>query len=183
MAARIERFASKAQLLKRERARSLRQLALEFEAEAPRAVAQIVATIDRNTATERGWSFVMLSPAQNRSVVRWIMAHSRRQSVTLALWAEFFCHMRTDTGEVVMSRAEMMEAADASSPHVSEALAELVGIGALIRRKEGRDVRWFMNPRVGTCLTGAAREDAQRAAPPLLTVMQGGAEKGRPGPA
>jgi len=176
MSARIAPFASKVQLLRRERARQLRQHVLDLEAEAPRAVSQIVAAIDRNTAAERGWSFVMLSPAQNRTVVRWIMANARRQSVTLALWTEFFCHLRTDTGEIVMDRAEMMEAAAASSPHVSAALAELVGLGALIRRREGREVRWFMNPRIGTHLTGAAREEAQGQAPPLLRVMEGGAE-------
>lgn len=178
MAARITAFVPKAHLLRRERARQLRQLALDFEAEAPRAVSQIVAAIDRNTAAERGWSFVMLSPAQNRTVVRWINAHAKRPRLSVALWAEFFCHLRTDTGEIVMDRAEMMEAAGSPSPHVSAALAELVSVGALIRRRDGREVRWFMNPRIGTHLTGLAREDAQRQAPPLLQTIEGGA--GRP---
>lgn len=175
MAARILPYATRAQLLARERSAELRQLMLGFEAEAPRLVAQALALIDRNTVADRGWSFVMLSPAQNRLVVRWINAHAKRPRVSAALWAECFCHMRTDTGEVVMTRAEMMEACGASSPNVSDALTELVGIGALIRHKEGRDVRWFMNPKVGTCLTGAAREEAQRAAPPLLELIEGGA--------
>jgi hypothetical protein len=34
-------------------------------------------------------------------------------------------------------------------------------------------VRWFMNPNVGTCLTGKAREDAQGAAPKLSVVPVG----------
>lgn len=69
-----------------------------------------------------------------------------------------------------MDRKQMMEAASASSPHVSVALSELVGVGALIRHQDGRDVRWFMNPNIGTCLTGVARENAQRNAPKLTVV-------------
>lgn len=176
MPARIVPYASRAQLLKRDRASEVRQMILQLEAEAPRLVGAMVALLDRHTVADKGWSFVMLSPAQNRLVVRWINANAVRPRVSAALWAEFFCHMRTDTGEIVMSRSAMMEAAGASSPHVSHALSELHGMGAVIRHKEGREVRWFMNPRVGTCLTGAAREEAQRSAPPLLTVMQGGVE-------
>ena len=176
MAAQIARFASKAQLLKREEARVLRQLALDFEGEAPRAVAQIVAAIDRNTAAERGWSFVMLGPQQNRAVVLWIDRYAKRPRLSTKLWAEFFCHLRSDTGEIIMTRAEMVDAVSASSAHISEALAELVGIGALIRRREGREVRWFMNSCVGTHLTGAAREAAQRHAPPLLSNAERPAE-------
>lgn len=177
MAARVHQFASRAQMLRRSEAAELRQMVLALEGQAPRVVAQLVAVIDRNTAAERGWSFVMLSPMQNRAVVRWINEHAKRPRVSAALWAEFFCHMRTDTGEIVMDRSQMMEAAGASSAHVSAALSELVKIGAVIRHREGREVQWFMNPRVGTCLTGIAREAAQRAAPPLLEVIEGGTAK------
>lgn len=179
MAARVVRFASRADFLKREQAARLREAVEALEPEAPQSARKILAVIDRQTAADKGWSFVMLSPAQNRAVVRWIMAHARRQSVTLALWTEFFCHMRTDTGEVCMSRSEMMEAAGASSSHVSDALRELVEIGALIRHRQGREVRWFMNPRVATCLTGAAREDAQRASPAVVRLVEAG-KPGRP---
>jgi len=177
MAARVFRFASRVELLQREQAAELRQLVLALEPQVPDAARKILAVIDRNTAASKGWSFVMLSPAQNRAVVRWINAHAKRPRVSAALWAEFFCHMRTDTGEVVMSRAQMMEAAEASSSHVSEALSELVNIGAVIRHKEGREVRWFMNSQVATCLTGAAREEAQRRDPPVLACVEGGRPK------
>lgn len=140
--------------------------------EAPDLVNQVVALLDRHTASENGWSFVMLGPPQNRFVVRWINEHAKRPRVSAALWAEFFCHMRTDTGEVVMTRQQMMEATGATSPHISTALAELVSIDALIRQQEGRQVRWFMNPNVGTHLGGAARDDAQRSAPPLRFTLQ-----------
>lgn len=170
MAASVVSFASKSHLLRRERARTLRQLALEFEAEAPRAVGQIVAAIDRNTAAEKGWSFVMLGPVQNRAVVRWITENAKRPKLSVSLWAEFFCHLRTDTGEVVMTRSEMAEAIGCSPATVSAILSELAAMGGLIRRQEGREVRWFLNPKVGTCLTGVAREEAQRDSPQLRVV-------------
>jgi hypothetical protein len=174
MTARLVRYASRAQLLNSDRAAEARQIILQFEAVAPHLVGQVMALIDRHTMAEKGWSFVMLSPAQNRLVVRWINEHAKRPRVSAALWADFFCNMRTDTGEVVMTRAQMMEATNASSSHVSDVLTELSGMGALIRLRQGREVRWFMNPRVGTHLTGVAREEAQRAAPPLLSVINGG---------
>lgn len=173
MAARIVPYASRAALLKRERAAEVRQMILQLEAEAPRLVGQMVALLDRHTLADKGWSFVMLSPAQNRLVVRWINANAKRPRVSAALWAEFFCHMRTDTGEICMSRAEMADAVGVQPRTVSEALAELQKMGAVIRHQEGREVRWFMNPRVGTHLTGVAREEAQRAAP-LLELIEGG---------
>ncbi len=161
-------------MLRREQASQVRQMVLELESEAPRAVAQIVAAIDRNTAADKGWSFVMLSPMQNRLVMRWIGERAKRPRVSYALWPEFFCRLRTDTGEIVMTRADMIEASGAASPEVSKALAEFVAMGAVTRQREGREVRWFMNPRVGTHLTGVAREQAQREAP-LLELIQGGA--------
>jgi hypothetical protein len=175
MPAKIVGFATRAQMLTRHRASEVRQMVLQLEGEAPRLVGQFLALIDRNTAAVEGWSFVMLSPMQNRLVMRWIDAHAKRPRVSTRLWPEFFCHMRTDTGEIVMDRAAMMEASGARSPEVSEALGELVSMGALIRQREGREVRFFMNPRVGTKLSGAAREEAQREAPPLLELIQGGA--------
>lgn len=174
MTARIVRYVSRAQLLKRDRAAEVRQLLLQYEGDAPHLISQVMALIDRHTIAEKGWSFVMLSPAQNRLVVRWINEHAKRPRLSAALWAECFCHMRTDTGEVVMTRAQMMEATGANSPNVSHALSELSSMGALIRHREGREVRWFMNPRVGTHLGGAAREEAQKAAP-SLAVIEGGA--------
>lgn len=174
MAASVVRLTSKGHLLRQAQAADMRQALLQFEPQAPALVGQVLALIDRNTAAERGWSFVMLSPSQNRLVVRWIQANSKRPRVAAALWAECFCYMRTDTGEVVMTRQQMMDATSSRPSHVSEVLAELVGLGALIRRQEGRTAQWFMNPTVGTHLGGVAREKSQREAPPLLSVMEGG---------
>jgi DNA-binding transcriptional ArsR family regulator len=113
---------------------------------------------------------VFINPWLKRDIYRWIRQNAKRPNISAALWAELFCHLRMDTGEIVMTRKEMAEAAGTTPDHVSSALSELVEVGALIRHQEGREVRWFMNPNVGTCLTGKAREDAQKAAPKLSVV-------------
>jgi CRP-like cAMP-binding protein len=179
MAAEVRRLVPRAEVLDRERAAEARQLVLQLEPSAPQLVGQMLALIDRRTVAEKGWSFVMLSPAQNRLVVRWINEHARRPRISAAIWAECFCHMRMDTGEVCMTRQQMAEAVGAPARDVSEAMNELASkVGALIRHQEGRDVRWFMNPRVGTHLSGAAREKAQKDAPSLLSLVEGGPGRG-----
>ncbi len=170
MTGRVVRFSSRAESLRRDQAEDLRQMLLPLEAQSPVAVRQILAVVDRFTAASRGWTFIMISPEQNRLVMRWIRRNCSRPWVTLDLWAEMFCHLRMDTGEIVMDRKQMMQAAETTSSNISTALMELADFGALIRLQDGREVRWFMNPTVGTHLTGRAREDVQRAAPELRVV-------------
>jgi CRP-like cAMP-binding protein len=177
MAARIVRISAHKSLLRRNRTVRLRQLALELAPEAPGLSREILAVIDRNTASEDAWRFVMFGPLQNRIVVRWIDAHAKRQRLSSLLWAELFCNFHPMTGQVLLNRTQMAEAIGHRPQHVSAALSELLSMGALIRRQEGRDVTWFMNPLVATCVTGAARDEAQRSAPPLLSVMQGGVSR------
>ena len=54
-------------------------------------------------------------------------------------------------------------------------MSEFVSINPIERRKEGREVKYFLNPHIATHLPGAgAREAARDAAGPLLTLMEGG---------
>ena len=43
-------------------------------------------------------------------------------------------------------------------------------MGAVYSRREGRGVRYFVNPLLGTHLAGAARDKAQAEAPRLQLV-------------
>lgn len=166
------RFVPQLVRLDQKRAEQWRADVLVWAAEAPELAAEMLALIDRRTASSNAWRFVLFGPFQNREVMRWIGKHAIRPRVSYALWPEFPCRFNGDTGEILMTRAQMMEVAGASSAHVSEALSEFVRIGALVRRKEGREIRWFMNPCVATCLSGVARDEAQRVAPALLTTRQ-----------
>ena len=177
MAAGIVRFRTKADRLRAETAGELRQLILEYPDLPERARGEIVAAIDRETTSERGWTFVMLSPEQNAAVMRWLRQHSERPVVALALWGELFTALRRDTGEVMLTRDELAERVGTRPDHVSRVMHELASIGAIIIHRErvagmrgpGRAV-YLMNPTVATNLAGTARDRAQAEAPKLRLV-------------
>ena len=180
MAARIARLRTKADRLRSDTAAQLRQLVLEYPGLPERARGEIIGTIDRQTASEAGWTFVMLSPEQNAAVMRWLNRHSKRPRVALELWGELFTALRRDTGEVMLTRDELAERVGTTPEHVSSVMHELAGIGAIIVHRErvagmrgpGRAV-YLMNPNVATNLTGAARDRAQADAPSLMLVEGG----------
>ena len=177
MAARIARLRTAADRLRADTAVELRRLVLEHPGLPERARGEIIATIDRETASQNGWTFVMLSPEQNAAVMRWLRQHSGQPVVALALWGELFTALRRDTGEIVLTRDELAERVGTRPNHVSTVMHELASIGAIIVRRErvpglqgpGRAV-YFMNPTVATNLAGAARDRAQGEAPPLRLV-------------
>ena len=180
MAAQIARLRTKADRLRSDTAAQLRQLVLEYPGLPERARGEIIGTIDRQTASEAGWTFVMLSPEQNAAVARWLGKNSSRPKVALVLWQELFTALRRDTGEIMLTREELAERVGTHPDHVSRVMHELAGIGAIIVHREkvagmrgpGRAV-YLMNPNVATNLTGAARDRAQADAPNLMLVEGG----------
>ena len=183
MAAKVRRLLLKPDQLRAEQAARLRAALLPYEGEMPGAVRELVAHIDRQTAARNGWTFIMISAEQNRAVVRWLKANSRRPMQAMDLWAELFTRVDRETGEIMLTRDQLAESLEVPPQDVSEIMSELEGIGAIIRRRQrvpgmrgpGR-VRYFMNPVVGTHLAGGERDAAQAEAPPgpLLRIMQGG---------
>jgi Crp-like helix-turn-helix domain len=177
MAAQIARLRTKADRLRSDTAAQLRQLVLEFNGLPERARGEIVAAIDRQTASTNPWPFLMISPEQNAAVGRWLGEHSSRPKIALVLWMELFTALRRDTGEIMLTRDELAERVGTHPDNVSRVMHELAGIGAIIVHREkvagvrgpGRAV-YLMNPNVGTHLTGAARDKAQAEAPRLQLV-------------
>jgi hypothetical protein len=174
MPAALHRLRSKPERLRREQAQALRQMILDFPGLPEQAAGAIVAAVDRETVAENGWTFVMLSPAQNRAVIRWLHQHSSRAQKAVELWALLFEHLRRDTGEIMLTREQMAEQIAEAPDNVSRIMTELEGIGAISRRRERVAgmrgpgmMRYFMNPNVATHLVGAARDKAQTKAPPL----------------
>jgi DNA-binding transcriptional ArsR family regulator len=98
----------------------------------------------------------------------WLKVNSRQPMNAAQVWAECFTALRIDTNEIVLSRDELAERVGVRPAEVSRIMTELETCGAVIRRREGRGVRFFMNPMVGTHMTGAARDKAQDAAPAML---------------
>jgi hypothetical protein len=174
MPATLHRLRTKRQRLRREQAAALRQMILEFEGLPDHAARAIIGAIDRETAAENGWTFVMLSPAQNRAVIDWLLEHAERRREAIALWALLFEHLDRHTGMILLTRDELAEQVGAHPDNVTRIMADLESIGAISRRRERVAgmrgpgmVRYFMNPNVGTHLVGHVREEAQAKAPPL----------------
>jgi hypothetical protein len=183
MAATITDLRTKSDRLRADQADRLRQALLPFEEDCPEQVRDLIGHIDRQTASANKWTFVMLSPSQNAAVVNYLIDHSTRPMVAVKLWALCFEHLRTDTGEIFLTREEMAEKLNENADNISRIMTELSKMGAIIRHRERVKgmkgpgmVRHFMNPKVATNLSGAARDKAQDKAPPLLKLMQGGAE-------
>lgn len=181
VAAKVIELRTKPQRLRQDQAEQLRLALLPFEEEMPNQVRDLIGHIDRQTASRNKWTFVMLSPSQNAAVVRHLRQHSKRPLVAVELWAMCFEHLRTDTGEIVITREEIAEKLGEDADNVSRIMSELEAIGAIMRKRERVRglrgpglVRYFMNPRVATNLSGLARDKAQEEAPPLLVLMQGG---------
>ena len=180
-AGKIVRFRTKKDRIRADQAEHLRRLIREVPDLPEAAVGVIVAAIDRQTAAQNGWTFVMLSPNQNRAVVRWLTTNSKRPIVAVQLWAELFSHLDRDSGEIMQSRDELANALNVQPEHVSAIMSELEDIGAISRKRvkvaglRGPGmVRYFMSPCVATHLSGKARDDAQAQAGPLLRLMEGG---------
>lgn len=175
MAATIVELRSQPDRLRADQAERLRQALLPFEAECPDQVRDLIGHIDRKTASRNKWTFVMLSPEQNAAVVDYLSLHSTRPLNAVRLWALCFKHLRTDTGEILLRREEIAEKLGIAADHVSNVMAELVGVKAIITRREKVPgvrgpgmVRYFMNPRIATHLGGNARDQAQGEAPQLI---------------
>lgn len=122
--------------------------------------------------------FIMMQPAQNAAVVRWLRQHSKRPQAATALWAELFTVVHPSTHEILLSREELAERVGVEPRNISSMMTELVKINAIMRRKEGRRVIYSMNPNVGTHIpTPEARSAARTEAGPLLVLMEGGKGK------
>ena len=163
-------MAAKLLKLPRPQLAELRQLVISFERLDPDAAGRMVAAIDRVDAVDEGWTFVMIAPEQNRDVVRWLQANSDRPMIAVAIWMELFTVLQRSTGEILASRDELAERADTSVRNVSRVMTQLEECGAIIKRRSGREVRYFMNPRVATKLPAAPRAAAQAKAPNLKLI-------------
>jgi hypothetical protein len=173
MAAEIRRLRTRADRLRADQADELRQLVLTFAEQAgrelsERAVGQVIAAIDRQTASDTGWTFLMISPAQHDAVLEWLLERTHSAKLASRVWSKCFTNLRRDTGEIMLSRSEIAALVGAPVNEVSRVLSLLCQCGALIRHRErGSVARFFMNPLVGTKLSGQDRDRAQAEAPEI----------------
>src|SRR4051794_26056150 len=143
-------------------------------------VGPMVARVERRLAASKGWSFVMVEPHLFHDLVLRLTADgaSARPAVAVRVLTSLFRWLPPDGNEVAASRSDIAADARCRPEEVSRAMRELEAVGAVYRRREGRHVRFYVNPKLGTHLTGTARDQAQAEAPRLRLV--GPAEEYRP---
>jgi hypothetical protein len=134
--------------------------------------ADLLAHVERKLAATRGWGFVMVDPVAYAEVVAHLRRHSRRPLVAMELFTRLFSYLPPDGNEVLADRDELARVTGCTPNHVTDIMRELEAVGAVYRRREGRGVRYFVNPRLGTHLAGATRDRAQAEAPPLRLVRE-----------
>jgi hypothetical protein len=142
--------------------------------EAVAGAEDVVALVERKLSAARGWGFVMVDPVAYAEVIAHLRRHSRRPLVAMELFTRLFSYLPPDGNEVLCSREELARVVGSDASHISKIMGELEAIGAVYRRREGRGVRYFVNPLLGTHLAGAARDRAQGEAPPLRLVEPAG---------
>jgi hypothetical protein len=135
--------------------------------------AGLVAYVERELAATRGWRFVMVDPVAYADVIAHLRRHSRRPLVAMELFTRLFSYLPPDGNEVQADRNELARVAGCTPNNVTDVMRELEAVGAVYKRREGRGVRFYVSPHLGTHLAGAARDRAQAEAPPLkLRVVE-----------
>lgn len=119
------------------------------------------------------WTFIMISPEQNRSVVRWLNKNSKRRFEATEVWALLFENVQRETGQIMLTRQEIAKEIEIAARHVSTIMTELESIGAIIKKKEGRGVIYYMNPNVANHYPQEIRNQKQKEAP-QLKLLDGG---------
>jgi len=119
------------------------------------------------------WTFIMISAEQNELVVEWLAQHSSRALHAIRLWNKLFKVVNRTTGQIMMSRQDMADDMKILPRNVSTIMSELESIGAILKKKDGRNIIYYMNPLVGTHLPQEIRDEAQKVAP-KLKLLDGG---------
>jgi DNA-binding transcriptional ArsR family regulator len=136
----------------------------------PEVLEPLVEAVERKLSARRGWRFIMVEPVLYADIVAWLARHSRRKLRAIELFTRLFSVLPPDSNEVTATREELAKIVGITPRAVSEIMGELEEIGAVYRRRHGREVRYFVNPSLGTHLTGAVRDKAQAEAPKLRLV-------------
>lgn len=137
----------------------------------PQAAATIAAGyIAKTPKPQKTEPFVMLTASQNAAVIDWLSQHSKRRNEAVRLWALLFTALHPTTGEIMLSREEMAKRIGIMPSDISRIMSELASIGAVIREKRGRSVRYGMSPHIATHQTGEKLAEARANAPRLRLV-------------
>jgi len=119
------------------------------------------------------WTFIMISPEQNFSVVKWLNENSKRRNEAVLLWALLFDNVHRETGQIMLTRQEIANELKIQSANVTRIMTELESINAILKKKEGRSVIYYMNPNVANHYPQEIRNQKQKNTP-KLKLLNGG---------
>ena len=119
------------------------------------------------------WTFIMISPEQNRAVVDWLEENSKRPLKALRLWALLFENVHRETGQIMLSRREIAQEINIQTQTVTNIMSELESIKAILKQKNGRGVMYYMNPNIANHYPREIRNGEQKKTP-QLKIIDGG---------
>lgn len=172
MTAKIKRFQPKEKQEKQQDLLELLSILEHFPELNERKISSLLWEVKRknNLNNPNTWTFIMISPEQNRAVVDWLEEKSKRPLKALRLWALLFENVHRETGQIMLTRQEIAKEINIKLCNVSSIMSELESIGAILKHKNGRGVIYYMNPHVGTHLPQEIREKAQKISLKLKTI-------------
>lgn len=193
MVAKLHRFQPKRDLITRDAAATLAaQIRLfpddQLPAQARAAMLNQLQRLTHPDTEQSIWSggFSMLSRTQTAAVwdaIRKLPADARPNHVRHA-FDLVLLNLRQDTGEVMLTRDQLAAEIGTASRNVSTIMGTLERMGVVRRERrriegvQGRGMAvYFINPHVAWNGSLEIRKDeAAATAPPLLTLMRGGAD-------
>lgn len=119
------------------------------------------------------WTFIMISPEQNFAVVKWLNKNSKRRNEAVLLWALLFDNVHRETGQIMLTRQEIANKLKIQSANVTRIMTELESINAILKKKDGRNIIYYMNPNVANHYPQEIRENTQKETP-KLSIIDGG---------
>lgn len=128
---------------------------------------------DDNINDYNRWAFAMIGTTEYRLVGQWLGKNSKRSGEAKSLWISLIDYLDINTGQIRRSRQELAKELEITPSDISRIMSELESIGAIIKKKEGRGIIYYMNPLIGTHLPKIKRDLAQSQAPKLKLVNGG----------
>lgn len=172
MAAQIKRLHPKDKQTKQKQIEQLQAILNLFPELNENKAASILWEIKRKNKLNNynTWTFIMISPEQNNAVVQWLATNSKRRVEAMQLWSMLFEYVHHETGQIMLSRQEISSKINISLNDTSRIMSELESINAILKKKEGRGVIYYMNPNVANHYPQEIREHKQKVAPKLLVL-------------
>lgn len=138
---------------------------------------RMLAQLGRDTASHGRWKFMLVDPREYARVTRHLRLNSRRPALSAELLSICLREVGYDSNEILASRFALADELGVDARVVSTLMGELVKCGAVERcflddaGHRCRHVRYFVNEKLATHLKGAARDEAQAAAPVIRLVV------------